>query len=130
LKLQIFIISSFIATLLVVIVLFTYYMSVMAETNIHLSQRNSLNDIYDFIKTRINWTARGLCEALLEKFGFSYVNVSITTYDILKNNTIVYRDSAVYKPIDKQPVIKSTFIITDLCRDGKYVEYVIEVGWD
>jgi len=102
----------------------------MAETNIHLSQRNSLNDIYDFIKTRINWTARGLCEALLEKFGFSYVNVSITTYDILKNNTIVYRDSAVYKPIDKQPVIKSTFIITDLCRDGKYVEYVIEVGWD
>lgn len=129
-RLQLFIISSFIATLLVVIVLFTYYIGVMAETNIHVSQRYSSSDIYDFIKTRINWTAKDLCEALLEKFGFSYVNASIATYDVLRNNMVVHRDSATYKPLDKQPLVKTTYVITDLCRDGKYIEYVIEVGWD
>lgn len=129
-KLQIFIISSFIATVLVILVLFTYYINVVAETNIHVSPRHNLNDIYEIIKSRINWTAGELCNTLLERFGFSYVNVSITIYDILRNNQVVYMDKAIYNPVGRQVSVKATYVLTDLCRDGKYIEYLIEVGWD
>lgn len=129
-RLQMFIISSFIATVLVILVLFTYYINVVAETNVHVSTSHGLSDIYDLIKTRINWTAREMCDALIERFGFSYVNVSISTYDILRDNRVVYTDKAVMRPVGKQVSVRATYVLTDLRRDGKYVEYLIEVGWD
>lgn len=129
-RIQMFIISSFIATVLVVLVLLTYYIKVVAEANVHVSPSRSLNDVYELVKSRINWTARELCDSLLERFGFSYVNVSITTYDLLRNNQIIYVDKAVYRSVEKQVSAKATYVLTDLSRDGKYLEYLIEVGWD
>lgn len=130
-KIQALIISSFLAVVIMILTTLYYMVFILPFTTIR-SETNSLTvDIYQLLISRGNWTAEDLANELIRKYRFEYVNVSICTYDILRNNRVVNRDTALYQPVgfDKSSYIINQYSYSILYRNGYYRQYIIEVGY-
>jgi hypothetical protein len=129
---QVVVIAAYLAVILVVIVLFYEFIYILPLTTTRAENMSIQLDIERIIKSRINWTAKDLVEAIIREFNPSYVNVSIKAYNILMNDTLLYNDTAVYMPynVSLSRLIKYYFVYTELYRNGYYLEYIIEVGFE
>lgn len=127
---QLIIVSSALAVVIAVSVLFIYYVYILPRTVAYSKPGLSSIDFYNYVMLRTNWTARELADSIIRDYGVDYVNVTISIYNVLNNNAIVHRDYAVYKPIQVGRVVKFNYVYSDLHRNGHYIEYLIEVGWD
>lgn len=127
---QLVVVSSALAVAIFVSVLFIYYIHVLPKTLSYSKPGLASIDFYNYIAAKTNWTARELADSIIRDYNVDYVNVTISVYNILGNNAVVKRDSAVYKPIGAGKVLKFSYVYFDLHRNGHYIEYVIEVGWD
>ncbi len=128
---QMVVIASYLAILLVVIVLFYTFIEVMPLTNSSSRSNSLFLNIETIIKRKTNWTAKELVDAIVEAYHPSLVNVSIRAYDILENDTLIWNDSAVYYPynVSLGKINTYRFVYTTLYRTGYYTEYIIEVGY-
>lgn len=129
-KSQLVIISSALAVVIVVSVLFIYYIHVLPKTIAYSKPGLASIDFYNYIMEKTNWTAKELADSIIRDYDVDYVNVTITVYNILSKNTVIYRDYAVYKPVEAKRIVKFNYVYFDLHRNGHYIEYLIEVGWD
>uniref|UniRef100_A0A7C4H905 Uncharacterized protein n=1 Tax=Staphylothermus marinus TaxID=2280 RepID=A0A7C4H905_STAMA len=130
-KSQVLIISSYLAVILMVLTTLIYMVFILPFTTIRIETNSLSLDMYQILISRGEWTAEDLANTLIRRYKFEYVNVSIITYDILRNNSIVYRDYAVYIPVefDKTSLIINRYTFSILYRNGYYKQYVIEVGY-
>ncbi len=129
---QVVVIAAYLAVLLTIIVLFYEFIYVLPLTTMEVKNASIQLDIEKIIRSRINWTAKELVEAIIREYNPSYVNVSIKAYNILKNDTLLYNDTAIYMPynVSLSRLIKYYFVYTELYRNGYYLEYIIEVGFE
>ena len=128
---QSILVSSFMAITLIVLMLFILFIFILPET-LATKEAGIVNiDVYKLIDMRANWTARDLVEAIITRYNAEYVNVTITVYDILNNNTLLFSDRATYKPynVSLGQLMIYKFVYTKLYRNGHYVEYLVEVGF-
>lgn len=130
-KCQALIVSSFLAVTIMILLSLYYMVFILPFTTIRTETKSLALDIYQLLISRGNWTAEDLADELIKKYRFEYVNVSIFTYNILRNNRLVYRDTAVYIPVglDKTSLIINQYTYSILYRNGYYRQYIIEVGY-
>ncbi len=128
---QTMVIASYLAVMVMVILLFVEFIYILPETLTRREYSATSVDVYGLIDSRGNWTARDLLNALVDRYNPDYVNVSITVYNILNNDMILYRDYASYRAlnvtIDELNIHRYAY--TKLYRNGYYVEYLVEVGF-
>lgn len=130
-KSQALIISSFLAVSIMILTLLYYMVFILPYTTIRSETSSLAVDIYQLIISRGNWSAEDLANELIKRYKFEYVNVTITTYDVLKNNRVVNRDIASYIPVgfSKSSFILNQYSFSILYRNGYYRQYLVEVGY-
>jgi len=127
---QAVLIASYLASVVMVMLIMFYFTTVLPYTSTYNKPGTVMVDAYKIIESRGNWTALELADAIARAGSFDYVNVTITSYNILQNNTVVYRDSATYMPVDVNPtsLVITRYTYSILYLSGIYTEYLVEVG--
>lgn len=128
---QITVLSAFLASILIIITLFTVFIYFIPLTSTKTTYRSVRLDIERIVLSRTSWTAEELVEELIAVYSPEYINVSIKVYNVLDNNRLVYSDNATYTEhgIRAEDLQVYRYMITGLSRNGNYTEYVIEVGF-
>jgi len=127
---QVVLIASYLASVVMVAVIMFYFTSILPYTSTYNKQSSVMVDVYSIIESRDDWTALELADAIARSGSFDYVNVSITSYNILRNNTVLYTDTATYMPtnISLSSLVISRYTYSILYPSGVYTEYLVEVG--
>jgi len=127
---QAVLIASYLASVVMVMLIMFYFATVLPYTSTYSKPSTATVDVYKIIESRGNWTALELADAIVKAGSFDYVNITITSYDILRNNTVVYMDSATYMPVDVNPtsLVITRYTYSILYLSGIYTEYLVEVG--
>jgi len=130
-KSQVVVIASYLASVVMVLMMLFYVVSILPFTAAYIKVRTTAVDIYQLIESRSNWTASELVEVLVKAGHYEYVKVSIKSYDILRNNTVVYSDTAVFAPVgvDFSNLLIDRYSYSILYSTGIYVQYIVEVGY-
>lgn len=128
---QVTVLSAFLATILIIIILYTVFIHFIPLTSTKTTYRSVRLDIKRTVLSRTSWTAKELVEELITEYSPKYVNVSIKVYSVLDNNRLVYSDKATYTEhgVRVEDLEVYRYVITSLARNGNYIEYVIEVGF-
>jgi len=127
---QAVLIASYLASVVMVMLIMFYFTTVLPYTSTYNKPSTAMIDVYKIIESRGNWTALELADAIARAGSFDYVNVTITSYNILRNNTVVYRDSATYMPVgvNLSSLVITRYTYSILYLSGIYTEYLVEVG--
>lgn len=126
---QAVVLSAFVAALIIFIITSALFVLILPKSNIRVLEQRRI-DIWKIIETRLNWSARELAETIAVTYGLEYIEVNITVYNILNNNTLIRDEYVSYEPLAVNKAQYTYYIYTYsvLTRDGKYIIYDIEVG--
>jgi len=126
---QAVVLSAFVAALIIFIITSALFVLILPKSNIRVLEQRRI-DIWRIIETRLNWSARELAETIAVTYGLEYIEVNITVYNILNNNTLIRDEYVSYEPlaVNKAQYTYYTYTYSVLTRDGKYIIYDIEVG--
>ena len=126
---QAVVLSAFVAALIIFIITSALFVLILPKSNIRVLEQRRI-DIWKIIETRLNWSARELAETIAVTYGLEYIEVNITVYNILNNNTLIRDEYVSYEPlaVNKAQYTYYTYTYSVLTRDGKYIIYDIEVG--
>jgi len=127
---QAVLIASYLASVVMVMMIMFYFTGVLPYTSTYNKPSTAMVDVYNIIGSRDDWTALELADTIARVGSFDYVNVSITSYNISRNNMVVYMDSATYMPIgvNLSSLVITRYTYTILYPSGIYTEYIVEVG--
>jgi len=126
---QAVVLSAFVAALIIFIITSALFVLILPKSNIRILEQRRI-DIWKVIETKLNWSARELAETIAVTYGLEYIEVNITVYNVLNNNTLIKDEYVLYEPlaINKAHYTYYTYTYSVLTRDGKYIIYDIEVG--
>ncbi len=127
LRVQATLISAYLASLLIVIVVMFHYVFIFPYTTT-LSVKTKYYDIKSIIYSKPTWTAKQLANSLLNIFNAKYICVNITVVNITNSN-VIYTDSYIISSINNNLNREYEFRVSRLDASGLYYIYVIRVGY-
>jgi len=128
---QVLVIASYLASVVMILMILLYVASILPFTTAHVRVRTTMIDVYKLIESRSSWRAWELVEVLVQTYQFDYVNVTITSYNVLNSDAVIGRDNAVYLPVGVDPssLVINRYSYSILYPSGIYTQYVVEVGY-
>ncbi len=128
-KSQAVLISAYIATAILILIVTVLFLRIYAYTTSYRIEEYGVN-IFDMIRTRPEWKARALAEEILKETNAYYVKVNITVYDLLSGN-IISQDYYEIRTIgvDKQKLNLRNYTYSMATGDAYVYIYRLEVGF-
>lgn len=126
-KSQAVMVSAFLASLLVILLVVFYYINIFPySTTINIRMRNY--DVYSIVLTKVAWSARELAYTLQNTLIADEVIVNITVINITENY-IVKTDYYAIISQDVNVTLIYNFEISRLEDTGLFYKYTIRVGF-
>ena len=128
-KSQAVLISAYIATAILVLVVTVLFLRLYAYTTSYRVEEYGVN-IFDIIRSRPEWKAQALAEEILKDTNAYYVKVNITVYDLLSGKIITqdYYEARTIG-INIQELNLRNYTYSMATSDAYIYVYRLEVGF-
>ncbi len=124
---QSIIISGFLGSIIFLVIIMALFVYIYPYTsNIYIKTRNT--DVQDIIYSRPLWDAKDLAIAIAEELNAQYVEVNITSVNIV-NNTIINEEYYVLEPLAQNVKTYYSYHFMRLSSNGILYIYDIKVGY-
>ncbi|MCD6300748.1 MAG: hypothetical protein J7L82_01600 [Staphylothermus sp.] len=121
-------ISAYIATAIIVLVVTVLFLRLYAYTSSYRVEEYGVN-IFDIIRSRPKWTAESLAKEIILETNANYVKINIVVYDLLTEEDVdqdYYEIKTVGVDIEELILMKYNYTVTS---DAYIYAYYIEVGF-
>lgn len=126
-KSQAIIISAYLASILIILLIITYYINILPySTTINIRTRNY--EVYSIIYSKVSWTARELAYTIIDELKASYVVVNITVINIT-DRQVNSTDYYSIIPNNQNVTLIYEYNVSRLDDNGLFYSYYIKVGF-
>lgn len=121
------IISGFLGSVIFLVVIMVLFVNIFPYiSNIYIKTRNT--NVHDIVYSRPLWDAKDLAIVLAEELNAPYIEVNITSINII-DNTIIDKEYYALEPLTQKVRTYYTYHFMRLSSNGILYIYNIKVGY-